>query len=162
MSFPSSSASKIPSGTSNSQIQEKLIVYLQDPDAHNVIVRMLYPRLVQRSYGREKRWDFNNQINDFNYTFRFFCPPPVVFIGGPGWRKCSDDIAAVLETDIDNSPLNHHESILNENLRWYCELGLNDDQCHLTSNIEFALVTSSYFVRIILIWFLIFDFRMSS
>lgn len=80
----------------------------REPHADQSIT-ILHAKVAQKSYGNEKRfetlvWSFSVFCNDADRVFRdvlnlychiiyrFFCPPPCVYISGHGWRVMQDHL----------------------------------------------------------------------
>ncbi|CAN8190982.1 unnamed protein product [Coccothraustes coccothraustes] len=66
-----------PKPCQGSLLQESVRRYLQLPADQTVLI--LHAKVAQKSYGNEKR---------------FFCPPPCVYLSGPGWKLKQEQIKA--------------------------------------------------------------------
>uniref|UniRef100_A0AC34QNB1 Uncharacterized protein n=1 Tax=Panagrolaimus sp. JU765 TaxID=591449 RepID=A0AC34QNB1_9BILA len=118
----------------------KLSEYLLNPAAYNVVLRFFHPRIVQKSYGKEKR---------------FFCPAAIILVGGPGWKRYTDQLMELVQMTREQLKRRLEESVIKQDhgtanelrnvlthvsdslLQWTCSLNLNDGQEQLTSTIPF-------------------------
>uniref|UniRef100_A0A7E5A1Z2 Calx-beta domain-containing protein n=1 Tax=Panagrellus redivivus TaxID=6233 RepID=A0A7E5A1Z2_PANRE len=116
---------------------ETMHLFLSDPDAFTCTLRIFHPKLVQRSYGKEKR---------------FFNPPTLIYIHGNGWHRNDARVREILSryhvsmqspNYIPNSP-----TLPNLPVRWQASVGIGDgtSQMQLPVDARNFVVARSLFI----------------
>lgn len=60
--------------------------YLRNKEELDCVIEIFHPKVAQKSYGTEKRYNILNTDELIIFIFIFFSPPPLVYLRGKGWR----------------------------------------------------------------------------
>jgi recombining binding protein (suppressor of hairless) len=70
----------------HSLTKAKMQEYLNMKGEADCVVTIFHAKVAQKSYGNEKRYVIVILVR-LVYLYRFFCPPPCIYLSGEGWRR---------------------------------------------------------------------------